>query len=39
MRTILAGLLLCAALAVGAGHAQLKLQTATEPSAEDIERG
>ena len=39
MRTILAGLLLCAALAVGAGHAQLKLQTATEPSAEDIARG
>ena len=39
MRTILAGLLLCAALAAGAGHAQLKLQTATEPSAEDIARG
>ena len=39
MRTILAGLLLCAALAVGAGHAQLKLQTATEPTPEDIARG
>ena len=39
MRTILAGLLLCTALAVAAGHAQLKLQTAAEPDAEDIARG
>src|ERR1700754_2515892 len=39
MRTILAGLLLCAALAAGAGHAQLKIQTATQPSAETIARG
>ena len=39
MRTILAGLLLCAAFAVAAAHAQLKLQTAAEPDAEDIARG
>ena len=40
MRTILAGLLLCTALVTGAGHAQLKLQTAPEqPDAEDIARG
>ena len=39
MRTILAGLLLCTALAMGEGHAQLKLQTAAEPDAEDIARG
>jgi mono/diheme cytochrome c family protein len=38
MRTIL-GLLLCTALAVGAGHTQFKLQTAAEPTAEDIARG
>ena len=38
MRAILAGLLLCTALAVGAGHAQFKLQTA-RTDAEDIARG
>ena len=35
MRTILAGLLLCTALAVGEGHAQSK----AEPTADDIARG
>jgi mono/diheme cytochrome c family protein len=35
MRTILAGLLLCTAFAVGSAHAQLK----EEPTAEDIARG
>ena len=39
MRTILAGLLLCTALAVPESHAQLKLQAAPEPAAEDIARG
>ena len=39
MRTILAGLLLCTAFAIGDAHAQLKLQTAAEPDAEDIARG
>lgn len=39
MRTILAGLLLCTAFAVTAANAQLKLQTAAEPDAEDIARG
>lgn len=35
MRTILAGLLLCTAFAIGSAHAQLK----EEPTAEDIARG
>jgi mono/diheme cytochrome c family protein len=43
MRTILAGLLLCTALATGEGHAQskaeLKAEFKAEPTAEDIARG
>ena len=39
MRTILAGLLLCTAFAVGDAHAQLKTELNAEPSAEDIARG
>jgi mono/diheme cytochrome c family protein len=40
MRTILAGLFLCTALAMGAGHAQLKLQPIAEPiTEEDVARG
>ena len=40
MRTILAGLLLCTALAVATSHAQLKLQPIAEPiTEEDIARG
>ena len=39
MRTILAGLLLCTAFAVGDAHAQLKTELNAEPTAEDIARG
>src|SRR5437763_9185813 len=45
MRTILAGMLLCTAFAVGEvfavseGHAQSKVQPSVEPIAEDIARG
>jgi mono/diheme cytochrome c family protein len=39
MRTILAGLLLCTAFAIGEGHAQLKTEFKGEPTAEDIARG
>src|SRR5882672_2331231 len=39
MRTILAGLLLCAAFAIGEGHAQLKTELKGEPTAEDVARG
>ncbi len=39
MRTILAGMLLCTALAVGDGHAQSRIEPAYEPTEEDVERG
>ena len=39
MRTILAGMLLCTALAVGDGHAQSRIEPPYEPTEEDIERG
>jgi len=39
MRTILAGVLLCTALATGEGHAQPKAELKAEPTAEDIARG
>ena len=39
MRTILAGLLLCTAFAVGDGHAQSKSERTGEPTAEDVARG
>jgi mono/diheme cytochrome c family protein len=39
MRTILAGMLLCTALAVGYGHAQSRIEPAYQPTEEDIERG
>jgi len=39
MRTILAGLLLCTAFAVGDGYAQSKSERTGEPTAEDIARG
>ena len=39
MRTILASLLLCSALAMGAGHAQQNVQPAAELTPEDIARG
>ncbi len=39
MRTILAGMLLCTALAVADGHAQSRIEPAYEPTEEDVERG
>jgi len=39
MRTILAGLLLCTAFAVGDGYAQYKSEQTGEPTAEDVARG
>jgi mono/diheme cytochrome c family protein len=39
MRTILAGLLLCSAVAVAGGHAQSRIEPAFEPTEADIERG
>ena len=39
MRTILAGLLLCTAFAVGDAHSQLKTELNAEPTPEDIARG
>lgn len=39
MRTILAGMLLCTALAVGHGHAQSRIEPAHQPTEEDVERG
>jgi mono/diheme cytochrome c family protein len=39
MRTILAGILLCTALAVGDGHAQSRIEPPYQPTEEDIERG
>ena len=39
MRTILASLFLCSALAMGAGHAQQNVQPAAELTPEDIARG
>ena len=39
MRTILACVLLCTAFAVGEVHAQSKVQSSAEPTAEDIARG
>ena len=39
MRTILAGMLLCTALAVGDGHAQSRIEPPYQPTEEDVERG
>jgi len=39
MRTILAGLLLCTAFAVGDAHSQLKTELNAEPTPEDMARG
>lgn len=39
MRTILAGMLLCTALAGGDGHAQSRIEPAYQPTEQDVERG
>ncbi len=39
MRTILAGMLLCTAMAIGDSHAQSRIEPAYQPTEEDVERG
>lgn len=39
MRKILAGMLLCTALAVGDGYAQSRIEPAYQPTEQDVERG